>query len=211
MFVKVGHSYCYRLCRLGISISDRSENKPNPETRKPHGKNQKFPRYLKNPKNLKSSEKNENHAVGYSNYQQLEKNNEKNLGRMREILGAYRKKTNNAKKSAMKFRNIDIWMVRYLTGHVASRNQQSVSESVHKWLYYIDSKKIDFSRKPNWRSEIEWVTSKDRFFDHNSKSWKGGLFKFTSEIVRGSTVTVTYHTSFSPPKLIRIWYFYKFT
>ena len=92
MFVKVGHSYCQRLCRLGISISGRSENKPNPETRKPHGKNQKFPRYLKNPKNLNSSEKNENHAVGYSDYQQLEKNNGKNLGRMREIFGAYRKK-----------------------------------------------------------------------------------------------------------------------
>ena len=76
-------------------------------------------------------------------------------------------------------------MVRYLTGHVASRNQQSVSESVHKWIYYIDFKKIDFSRKPDWRSEIEWVTSKDRFFDHNSKSWKGGLFKLTSEIERG--------------------------
>ena len=92
MCVKLGHSYCYRLCRLGISISGRSENKPNPETREPHGKYQKFPRYFKNPKNLKSSEKNENHAVGYSNYQQLEKNNEKYLGRMREILGAYRKK-----------------------------------------------------------------------------------------------------------------------
>ena len=58
----------------------------------PAGKNEKFQRYLKNPKNLKSSEKNEIHAVGYSSYQQLEKNNEKNFGRMREILGAYRKK-----------------------------------------------------------------------------------------------------------------------
>ena len=51
---------------------------------------------------------------------------------MREILDAYRKKNNNAKKCAMKFRNINIWMVRYLTGDVASPNQQSVLKSVHK-------------------------------------------------------------------------------
>ena len=44
------------------------------------------------------------------------------------------KKTNNAKKSAMKFRNINIWMVRYLAGHVASPNQQSVLKSVHNWI-----------------------------------------------------------------------------
>ena len=73
-----------------------------------HTKKQKFPRYPKNPKKPKSSEKIENHAIGYTTYQQHEKNNGKNLGRMREILGAHRKKTNNAKKSAMKFRKIDI-------------------------------------------------------------------------------------------------------
>ena len=55
-------------------------------------KNEKFPRYFKNRKNPKSSEKNEIHAVGYSTHQQLEKNNKKNLDRMREILGADRKK-----------------------------------------------------------------------------------------------------------------------
>ena len=55
----------------------RSENKPTNETRKPPQKKQKFPRYLKNPKNLKSSEKNENHAVGYSKNQQHGKNSEK--------------------------------------------------------------------------------------------------------------------------------------
>ena len=68
-------------------------------------------------------------------------------------------------------------MVRYLASNVASRNQQSFLKSVHKWIYYSDFKKIDFSQKPDWRSEIEWVTSKDRFFDHNSESWEGGLFK----------------------------------
>ena len=99
---------------------------------KPDGKNEKFPRYLKNPKKQKSSEKNEIHAVGYSTHQQVKKNNKKNLGRMREILGAYRKKNNNVKKCAMKFRNVDIWMVRYLTGNGAFPNQQSVLKSVHK-------------------------------------------------------------------------------
>ena len=59
---------------------------------KPAEKNEKFPRYLKNPKNLKSSEKNEIHAVGYSTRQQFEKNDKKNFGRMREISGADRKK-----------------------------------------------------------------------------------------------------------------------
>ena len=54
----------------------------------------------------------------------------------------------------MKFRNIDIWMVRYLEINVASRNQQSFLKSVHEWIYYSDFKKIDFSRKPDWRSEI---------------------------------------------------------
>ena len=89
---KLGHSHCYRLCRLDIPTSGSSENKSSHETRKPPQKNKKFPRYLKNPKNLKSSEKNENHAVGYSKNQQLGKNSKKNFGRMREILGAYRKK-----------------------------------------------------------------------------------------------------------------------
>ena len=70
----------------------RNQNDPPLCKRKPGEKNKKFPRYLKNPENLKSSEKNEIHAVGYSTCQQFEKNNEKNLGQMREILGAYRKK-----------------------------------------------------------------------------------------------------------------------
>ena len=88
----MGHVHCHSLCRLGISTSVRSENKTLYVGRKPHQKNQKFPRYLKNPKNQKSSEKNENHAVGYPKNQQLEKNTKKNFGRIREILGAYRKK-----------------------------------------------------------------------------------------------------------------------
>ena len=56
-----------------------SQNQNNPPSCKwkPAGKNEKFPRYLKNPKNLKSSKKNEIHAVGYSTCQQLEKNNKK--------------------------------------------------------------------------------------------------------------------------------------
>ena len=45
-------------------------------------KKRKVPRYLKNPKNLESSEKTEIHAVGYSTCQQLEKNNKKILGRI---------------------------------------------------------------------------------------------------------------------------------
>ena len=122
---------------------------------------------------------------------------------MREILGAYRKKTNNAKKSAMKFRNIEIWMVRYLAINVASRNQQSFLKPVHKWIYYSDLKKIDFSQKPDWRLKIEWVTSKDRFFDHNSKSWEDGLFKLTSKIECDKTVTMINHTPTSLLKLIR--------
>ena len=88
----VGHGHWHSLCRLGISINSGSEiDKPH-GSRKPHQKNKKFPRYPKNPKNQKSSEKNENHALGYSKNQQLKKNNEKFFGRMREILGAYRKK-----------------------------------------------------------------------------------------------------------------------
>ena len=112
MFVKVGHSYCYRLCRLGISISGRSKNKTLHIGRKPHQKNKKFPRYPKNPKNLKSSEKNENHAVGYSKHQQLKKNNKKNFGRMREILGAYRKKPITQKSLLWNFEiSISEWCV----------------------------------------------------------------------------------------------------
>ena len=70
----------------------------------------------------------------------------------------------------MKFRNIDIWMVRYLASTVASWNQQFFLKSVHEWIYYSDFKKIDFSRKPDFPKKIQWVTSKDRFFDHNSNS-----------------------------------------
>ena len=66
-------------------------------------KNKKFPRYLKNPKNLKSSEKNEIHAAGYSTCQHLEKNNKKNLGRMREILGADQKKPITRKSGLWNF------------------------------------------------------------------------------------------------------------
>ena len=95
-------------------------------------------------------------------------------------------------------------MVRYLASNVASRNQQSFLKSVHKWIYYSDFKKIDFSRKPDWRSEIEWVTSKDRCFDLNSKSSEVGLFKLTSKIERGKTVTLIYHTPTPPLKFIRI-------
>ena len=98
-------------------------------------------------------------------------------------------------------------MVRYLAINVASRNQQSFLKSVHKWIYYSDFEKIDFSQKPDWRSEIEWVTSKDRFVDYNSKSWEDGLFKLTSKIERGKPVTVIYHTSTSPVKFIRIEFF----
>ena len=98
-------------------------------------------------------------------------------------------------------------MVRYLASNVASRNQQSSLKSVHKWIYYSDFKKIDFSQKPDWRSEIEWVTSKDRFFDYNSKSWGDGSFKLTSKIERGKPVTVIYLTSTSPVKFIRIEFF----
>ena len=57
----------------------------------------------------------------------------------------------------MEFRNINIWRVHYLASDVASRNQQSVSKSVHKWIYYSDFKKIDFSPKPNYLEEIEFV------------------------------------------------------
>ena len=39
-------------------------------------------------------------------------------------------------------------MVRYLASNVASRNQQSFLESVHKWIYNSDFKKIDFSQNP---------------------------------------------------------------
>ena len=88
----VGHGHYYRLLRLDIPTIGSSENKTSHETRKPPTKNQKFSRYLKNPENLKLSEKNEIHAVGYAKNQQLGKNNKKNFGRMREILGAYRKK-----------------------------------------------------------------------------------------------------------------------
>ena len=108
----MGHSHCYRLCILGVSISGRSEKDLPLESRKPHQKKKKFPRYLKNPKNLKSSEKNENHAVSYSKYQQLEKNNEKNFGRMREILGAYRKKPITQKSLLWNFEiSISEWCV----------------------------------------------------------------------------------------------------
>ena len=89
---KLGHSHCFRLCRLGMSNSCRSENKSPYVRAETTPKKQKFPSHLKNPKKLKSSEKNENRAIGYLKHQQLKKNNEKNFGRMREILGAYRKK-----------------------------------------------------------------------------------------------------------------------
>ena len=62
------------------------------KTQKPYKKNQIFPRYLKNHQNFKSSEKSQINAVGYSENQRLEKNIKKNFGRMREILGAHRKK-----------------------------------------------------------------------------------------------------------------------
>ena len=39
-------------------------------------------------------------------------------------------------------------MVRYLAINVASRNQQSFLKSVHKWIYYSDFEKIDFSKNP---------------------------------------------------------------
>ena len=98
-------------------------------------------------------------------------------------------------------------MVRYLASNVASRNQQSFLKSVHKWIYYSDFKKIDFSRKPDWHKKIHWVTSKDRFFDQYSKSWEGGLFQLTSEIERDKAVTVIYHTFTSPVNFIRIEFF----
>ena len=88
------------MCIVLIIIEDvnqdslpESQNQNDPPLckLKPSGINEMFPRYLKNPRNLKSSEKYEIHAVGYSTCQQFEKNNKKNLGQMREILGAYRK------------------------------------------------------------------------------------------------------------------------
>ena len=95
----------------------------NPRDSETTPKKQKFPSYLKNPKNQKSSEKNENHAVGYSNYQQLEKNNEKNIERMREILGAYRKKPITQKVC------YEISKYRYLNGAL-SRKYCGLSESI---------------------------------------------------------------------------------
>ena len=89
---KAGHSAYYQRCSLRPPTDFKKHNRTTFNTWKPAGKNEKFPRYLKNPKNLKSSEKNEIHAVGYLTPQQLEKINKKILGRMREILGAYRKK-----------------------------------------------------------------------------------------------------------------------
>ena len=87
----LSHSAYYQRCSLRPSGDSEKKNVPTFNTWKPAGKKEKFPRYLKNPKNSKSSEKIEIHAVGYSTCQQLEKNNEKNLERMREISGAYRK------------------------------------------------------------------------------------------------------------------------
>ena len=48
-----------------------NQTEQKPKTSKSGGKNEKFPRYFKNHKNLKSSEKIEIHAVGYSTHQQL--------------------------------------------------------------------------------------------------------------------------------------------
>ena len=108
----MGHGHCHSLCRLGISINGESEiDKPH-GSQKPHQKYKKFPRYPKNPKNQKSSEKNENHALGNSKNQQLEKNNKKNFGRMREILGAYRKKPITQKSLLWNFEiSISEWCV----------------------------------------------------------------------------------------------------
>ena len=89
---KLSHSAYYQRCSLQPPTDSKKKNDPTFNTWKPAGKKEKFPRYLKNPKNSKSSEKIEIHAVGYSTCQQLDKNNEKNLERMREISGAYRKK-----------------------------------------------------------------------------------------------------------------------
>ena len=95
-------------------------------------------------------------------------------------------------------------MVRYLASNVASRNQQSFLKSVHKWIYYSDFKKIDFSQNRGRRSEIDWVRSKDPFFDHNSRIWEDGSIKLINKIAHGKAVTATYHTSTALLNFIRV-------
>ena len=138
------HNFQVWLCASFLVITERCISQSATRKSKPEWppivqaetwwKKQKVPTLpQKSRKNLKSSEKNEIHAVGYSTCQQFEKNNKKNLGSNEGDFRCVPKKTNNAKKCAMKFRNI-----KYLNGALTSQvivaipNQQSVSKSVQK-------------------------------------------------------------------------------
>ena len=112
----------------------------------PAGKNEKFPRYLKNQKNLKSSEKIEIYAVGYLPCQQLEKNNLKNLGRMREILGAYRKKPITRESVLWNFRkSISDWCINCQVPWPLRINNPFWNRFIYKFVRAI-LKKSTFSK-----------------------------------------------------------------
>ena len=94
-------------------------------------------------------------------------------------------------------------MVRYLDGHVASKNQQSFRNRFINGFIRAISKKSTF---PKTRLALRNRVSnfEGSIFDHNSKSLDGGLIKLTSKIERGKTVTVIYHNPTSLLKFIRI-------
>ena len=151
---KLGHSTYYQRCSLQPPTNSEKENDLTFNTWKPSGKNEKFPRYLKKPKNLKSSEKNEIHAVGYSTCQQLEKNNKKNLERMREILGAYRKKTITRKSVLWNFRkSISDWCINCQVTWPLRINNPFRNRSINRLIRAI-FKKIDFFQNRGRRSEF---------------------------------------------------------
>ena len=171
MCEKVGHGHWLTdLCRLGISNSGWEWEQNHLRRAETTPKKQKFPRYLKNPKKLKSSEKYENHAIGYSKHQQLRKNNEKNFRRMREILGAYRKKPITQKSLLWNFEiSISEWCVISQVTWPLGINNPFRNRFINGFITAI-LKKSTFPKNPIGAQKFEWVTSKDRFFDYNSNS-----------------------------------------
>ena len=100
------------------------------------------------PKTKSRRKKMKIHAVGYSNDQQLEKNNKKKFGRMREILGAYRKKPITGKSLLWNFeKSISKWCVISLVTWPLRINNPFWNRFINGFITAI-SKKSTFPENP---------------------------------------------------------------